>query len=548
MPMTLSHTLGHQFRPLVPVTDNAGDIWRPLRYFNLYRSVLSGLFVVLVVSGTAPRFLGQHAPELFLMTAILYMGFSVACSFTIRWRRPPFSVQIFAQVMADIVAITLMMYASGGVGSGLGVLLVVAIAGGSILTVGRIALLFAAIGAVAILGQEVYAWAYQIFPDTAYTHSGILGVTFFATAFLAHVLADRLRRSEALALQRGLDLADLSVLNEHIIQRMQSGIVALDSEDRVRLINGSAKRLLAIGGPPADGPLRRFSQDLAKLVARWRANPTSTSHVFRPAGTGTDVIASFATLPQPNSPGALVFLEDSSAVTDRAQRLKLASLGRLTASIAHEIRNPLGAISHAGQLLAESPQLGESDRRLTQIIKDHSYRVNAIIENVMQLSRRRTPAPASFELGDWLVDFIQEFAGNRGLDAKDLCTEVAKDDVQVRMDPVQLHQVLTNLCENGLRYSTDRPYLTLRAGVMPEAERPYLDVYDTGAGVSPDVADHLFEPFFTTAQEGTGLGLYIARDMCEVNHASLSHLGQTERGHCFRIIFAHPRRQGVPVP
>ncbi len=524
--------------------ESPADTWRPLRYFNLYRTTLAGLLAALTISGAIPRFFGAHDPELFAAAVMLYLAFGIASNFSIRWRRPAFQLQVFAQVLVDIIAITVMMYTSGGVRSGLGMLLVVAIAGGSILTVGRTAILFAALAAVAVLVQEVYAWVYGVFGDTAYTQSGILGATFFATAFLAHVLAERVRESEALALRWGLDLADLSVLNEHIIQRMQSGILAVDSEDRVRSVNGSAKRLLGIIGQPIGDALAAVSPELAELVSRWRESLAAGSQVFRPAGTGGDVIASFAALEQPTSRGALVFLEDSSEVTDRAQRLKLASLGRLAASIAHEIRNPLGAISHAGQLLAESPQLSAADQRLTRIITDQSQRVNGIVQNVMQLSRRDQPAPESFELGAWLRDFAEEFATGKGIAVKDLTVEVDNEDIHVRIDPLQLNQVLTNLCENALRHSGEAPYFALRASVLAETERPVLEVCDTGPGVDREAEKHLFEPFFTTERQGTGLGLYIAREVCENNYASLIHLGSTENGHCFRIIFAHPRRQG----
>lgn len=520
-----------------------GDTWRPLRYFNLYRTVLAGLLVVLTLSGAAPSYFGQHQPSLFMVTAILYLAFSIASSFAIRWRRPAFGLQVLVQVIVDILAITLMMHASGGVRSGLGMLLVVAIAGGSILTVGRTAGLFAALAALAVLAQEAYAWAYDVYPDTTYSQSGMLGATFFATAFLAHVLAERVRRSEALAQQRGVDLANLSVLNEHIIQRMQSGILAVDSEDRVRLINGSARLLLGIAGQRAGGLLRDVSPELYGLLMKWRSDTSTASHLFKPAGTGTDVIASFAALDQPTGPGALVFLEDSSAMTERARRLKLAALGRLTASIAHEIRNPLGAISHAGQLLAESPELDGPDQRLTQIITEQSRRMNAIIESVLQLSRRKLPEPDSFPLADWLGPFAQDLIRDNGLDPQDIQVVVANGDVRVRMDPVQLHQVLTNLCENGLRYARERPCLTLRTATIEATGRPFLDICDSGPGVPDEVAESLFEPFFTTEKQGTGLGLYIARELCEINHGSLSHLGRTEHGHCFRITFAHPRRQ-----
>lgn len=534
----------------VPVAEGLAyaDTWRPLRYLNLYRTILSGLFVVITLAGAAPRPVGHVDARLFFVTAVLYLAFSVLCSIMIRWRRPAFPAQVFLQVSGDILAITLLMYASGGVRSGFGMLLVVAVAGGSILTAGRTAILFAAIASLAVLAQELVGWLRGSWPDTAYTQSGMLGASFFATAVLAYVLARRVRASEAIARQRGDDLASLSILNEHIIHRMQSGIVAADAQGRVRLVNESARHLLAIGDGASSDTLSQFCPELARLVTAWRREPVVTSHFFRPRGAGTEVIASIAALRSSGGQGVLIFLEDSAKVTQRAQQLKLASLGRLTASIAHEIRNPLAAISHAGQLLGESPTLPEADRRLLRIIQEQAGRVNEIIENVMQLSRRREAEPLTLILNDWLPQFGAEYARDMGLDEGDIEERIEAPGLVVRMDPSQLAQVLRNLCDNGLRYAEQRPRLTLRADFQRETERVVLDVCDSGAGVAPGDAQHLFEPFFTRERTGTGLGLYIARELCEVNQASLGHLGTTPDGHCFRISFAHPGRQGASAP
>ena len=136
-----------------------------------------------------------------------------------------------------------------------------------------------------------------------------------------------------------------------------------------------------------------------------------------------------------------------------AQQLQLAALGRLTASIAHEIRNPLGAISHAGQLLAESPNMDDADLRLTQIISDHSKRVNTIIENVMQLGRGNQSYPQLVELNGYLESFINDFITSDLAQKNDFLVELENDDIQIRFDPSHLQQILTNLCENGLRHT-----------------------------------------------------------------------------------------------
>ena len=520
------------------------DTWRPLRLFNLYRAVVAGLFVGMVVVDVPPRALSDRDPTLFFYTALAYLAFSVLSSVAVSRRRPRFEVQVWAQVLGDIVAIALLMYASGGVASGFGLLMVVAVAGGSILTAGRTAVLFAALAAIAVLLQEALTGGGPR-SEAAYTEAGVLGAALFATAWIAHFLGRRVRESEALARQRGLDLANLARLNEHILQRMQSGILAAGPDGRVRLANESARRLLGLPRLDAGASLQSASPELAALVEDWREDRGVASRTFRPRGAGVEIIASLAAIEQPGPPAALVFLEDLANVTQRAQHMKLASLGRLAASIAHEIRNPLGAISHAAQLLQESPGLAEPDQRLTRIIREQSQRLNAVIENVLQLSRRRDADLQRFALGPWLEALVADLSRQRGLGAEDVVTQLAPPDLEVRADPSQLQQVVHNLCENGLRYASARPLLRLRAGVSARTERPYLEVCDSGPGLSPEAVQHLFEPFFTTESQGTGLGLYIARELCEANQAVLEHLGSGPGGHCFRITFTHPSRRAT---
>jgi two-component system, NtrC family, sensor histidine kinase PilS len=517
--------------------------WRPLYYFNLYRATLAGLFCVLAFWGGLPRPLGQADADLFSTVVVVYLTFSVVSIFTIRFRWLGFGVQIFAQVLADIVAIALLMHASGGVASGFGMLLVAAIAGGSILTQGRIAILFAAMASLAVLAEQVYSFFYQSYPVSNYAQVGALGVTFFATASLAHVLARRIRTSEALAAQRGMDLANLAQLNDHIIQRMQSGILAVDRQGGIRLINESARVLLGLSAaPPEIGRLDAAAPELYRLMSRWRDDRFRSSTAFQPKGGPVQVMASFAGLEGGRSGSVLIFLEDASAMHQRAQQLKLASLGRLTASIAHEIRNPLGAVSHAAQLLDESDGLVKGDRRLTQIVQDNCNRMNVIVENILQLSRRRATVPESVALKGWLEAFVKGFSDDQGVGVAGVVLEVIPPDLSVRMDPSQLHQILWNLCENGVRHGGEMPELRLRAGIDEEIGRPFLEISDNGPGIPPDLVDQVFEPLFTTSSEGTGMGLYIARELCESNRASLK-LVPRDGGCCFRILFTNPLRQ-----
>ena len=521
--------------------------WRALRYLNLYRAILSGLIIALAYFGIAPRYFGQIDADLFWVTAVTYFAFSVACSIAIQLRWAGFSVQLFVQVLGDVVAITVMMHASGGVASGFGMLLVVAIAGGSMLTDGRVAVSLAAIATIAVLSQQIYVWLDGTYPGTSYSQAGMLGITFFATAFLGYVLAKRARASEALAERRGTDLANLATLNEHIIQRMQSGVLVLDQRDNVRLLNSSASQLLGLKGDIAGKSLAKVSPELVILHRRWRDDAVQTSHIFRPESGAVDVMASFAKLGDENAGGggALVFLEDASAMRQRAQQLKLASLGRLTASIAHEIRNPLGAISHAGQLLTESETLPQTDRRLTRIIDENCHRMNAMVENILQLSRRTEPNRETVVLTEWARRFIDDFSYQRDMCDRELSLDSGDVEVRARVDANQLQQVVWNLCENAIRHAKPPVRVVIRVG--KSQDRPYIEVLDNGEGIDPSVMEDLFEPFFTTQNNGTGLGLYIARELCEINQASLDLVEVAEVGSCFRVTFSDPRRTEAPT-
>jgi two-component system sensor histidine kinase PilS (NtrC family) len=516
--------------------------WQPLGYLIVYRMVLAGLFVVLVVWGDAPRPLGEASMALFRVTAVGYFVFSLISAAASRMRRPDFDSQVVTQVFVDILAISLFMHASGGVNSGFGMLMVVAIAGGSILTEGGVALLFAVVASVAVLAQQHYGWSTGSFSAANYAHVGMLAAAFLATAYLTYVSARRIRVSEALAAEREVDLANLAQLNEHIIRRMQAGILAIDAEGHIRLMNRSARRLLGVSRQAAGEQLQSVLRDLAAPMGSWREDMSQASFLFRPEGAEIKVMASFAAIGEQASDGVLVFLEDASAITQRVQHLKLAGLGRLAASIAHEIRNPLSAISHAGQLLGESAGLDRADKRLIQMIQDNARRMNAIIENVLQLSRGRPAEPESLELSQWLDGFVTDFASSNDTARDAISVAVEPSDLNVRFDPSQLRQVVWNLCENGLRHSNGEVALELRAGLSEETRRPFLEVSDRGEGIPEGVEEQIFEPFYTTRADGTGLGLYLARELCEGNKASLN-LMPAEKGGCYRITFSHPSRQ-----
>jgi two-component system sensor histidine kinase PilS (NtrC family) len=380
-----------------------------------------------------------------------------------------------------------------------------------------------------------------------YLPVGILGAATFVIAAVVQLLRTRIIETEALAAQRGLDLRNLVELNEYIIQHLRESIVVVDGEERIRLINGSAAKHLRSGARAADETLRAVSPPLAEQLATWRAQAFGAEQVapFSSADGSTNILPHFAPLGGDRTGGVVIFLEDTSLIAERVQQAKLAALGRLSASIAHEIRNPLGAMSHAGQLLAESPGIGQEGQRLTDIIRVNARRVSQIVESVLALSRRKQARPERLQLLPWLEDFAREFVQTLELYEGAVAVNAVSRDIDAEMDPTHLHQIVWNLCDNAVKYASATAgaiAVELSCGYLETSGRPYLEVADRGPGIEPANVDEIFEPFFTGQPGGTGLGLYISRELAERNGATLRYYARPGGGSLFRVVFADPGR------
>jgi two-component system sensor histidine kinase PilS (NtrC family) len=442
--------------------------------------------------------------------------------------------------------VTLLMLTSAGAASGVGLLLILPVAAVSILLPSRIATSIAAIAALVVLVQQIALWFTGGADPSDLTQAGLLGGVIFIAALAVGPLARRLRESEALVRQRDLDLANLAELSQYIVERLRESLVVVDEHDRIRLINDSARQILGDDATP-DALLGEVSPRLLYLLAMWRQSEPETDIAggnLLAADGLREVRPHFAPLGDAKPPPVLVFLEDLTALDDRIQQTRLAALGRLSASIAHEIRNPVGAISHAAQLLAEESKLSEPNRRMTAIIRTNAERVSAIIANVQQLARRETTRPERMPLGEWLADFVQEFLNTGGYQPGQLVAEIPEPDLEVRVDPSHLHQILWNLCENAFRYSVQmaEDKVEVRIGRLTGSNRPFLEVLDRGPGIDSTLTDRIFEPFFTSQTSGTGLGLFIARELAQCNRALLVFEPRNGGGSIFRIVFADPQR------
>ena len=514
---------------------------------NVFRLVAPMVLLLVFFFDAPTRSVGTHNPGLFIGICAAYFAFGLISMQPLQHRWPSAQWLALVQVVVDTAAIVFLIHASGGVGSGLATLLILPAGATATIVAPRVALLVTSAIALALLFQTAIAGLLGLSSSADFLVAGLTGASLFAITLVAMPLAYRLRESEALVKQRDIDLANLNELNEFIVQHLRESILVVDDEDRIRLINGMAAQLLK-GAPVEAGELLgEVSPRLLYLLETWRQQESgrrdSTGEAVSADG-GTVIRPHFVPLSESGPGTVLVFLEDTSVVAERVQQSKLASLGRLSASIAHEIRNPVGAMSHAGQLLRESPSLGPEDRHLTDIIEKNAVRVSQIIESILQLSRRDTTRQERIDLNGWLANFVQEFVATVQVDPAAFRLQAESGALEVQFDPTHLHQVAWNLCDNALKHSSagSTEAVVLRTGRIASTGRPFLEVADRGAGIDPANAERIFEPFFTDKAGGTGLGLFISRELCQTNGALLAYEARAGGGSIFRMIFADPQR------
>ncbi len=506
-----------------------------LRVYNYYRILISFLFLFLFLDPNFQRFVGSVNPDMFQTTIVTYIIVNILIGLATLFVR----VEVLSKtapsliiLIADIVCLTLLMSASGGVSSGLANFLIFTLAFGGGLIHGRVSTVLPAIAFILTMYDEFYLFFLDANTLRSFFQAGILGIVYFAANILFQTLSRQLRMRET-------EVRALEQINQRIIEQLRVGVVVATGNEQPRLINQSAEQMLQNPGEKLS-PRDHLPEVLLKKLTEWKLNPTPEATRFTVFETGPELLATFSLLNAPSSvSNILVFIEDSTDVKKQAQQLKLASLGHLSANIAHEIRNPLGAISHAAQLLEESNDINKGDKRLSEIIQNHTVRMNGVIENVLQMSSRQNAEPRELALQEWIGVFLEEFSAGVA-DELVIETEFPTGQLLIEFDPLHLSQVLGNLYQNGLRYSAKyagENKLKVICDTDPITDKVYLEVIDYGQGVDDDLIQNLFEPFHTTESTGTGLGLYLSKELCEANNARLSYSKADTGGSCFRIAF-----------
>jgi len=515
--------------------DSPNNAWRALRLFSVYRVLVALILLATTAIWGGEIVFGSRNLQLFQYASAGYLALGLLFFLATGNHVPRFEYQLGVQVVADIAFIVLLTHASGGVQSGVGLLLLASLAAAGAVSRGQLTLFYAALATLGTLLEQTYGMLWDDASVSQYVQAGMLSIGYFATAGLAHALARYARASERLAEERGIDLADLAQVNQLVIQDLHDGVIVLDGEGRVRQRNAQADRLL---GRPARGDrevrLDGWSHPLGESFVRWRRLGEQSAEMLRVTATNRVIRPRFVALDNDRSRGGVLFLEDMSRVQSRAQQLKLAALGRLTANIAHEIRNPLAAISHASELIEEGGEGAETRGRLVKIIRDNTRRLDRLVQEVLQLNRRDRVAQERFAVVDFLDKFLEGFVQSERVPRSGFVVEV-EGNPTVCFDRAHLDQVLWNLCRNAWRHSEKKDgsvRILAAPGYTPNTS--VIEVADDGPGVPEELRSRVFEPFFTTVGGGTGLGLYISREMCDANGAVLEFL-ESGRGACFRV-------------
>ncbi len=508
-----------------------GQAWQLLQVYYVYRFIQSCSFFLLFYFRYGPSFLGSQDSNLYLSTSLAYLILTLWLGFCIflRWLSYTSLAQLL--IFTDIITLTFLMHASGGIASGLGILVAVSIAAGGLLIGGRCAVVLAAIASLSVLSAELYANHKGLTHQANYTYTGMLGASYFAIALLSMIMARRSEQMLALTGQQQQTIIQLEELNQYIIQHLQSGLIITDDKQAIIMTNHAALRLTSAANQPV--MLSDFSGHLSEAFQNW-LNLSEQNVMMLHLTQDTEIQCRFMVMPAQHQKYFLIILEDTTLYNQRLQQSKLASLGRLTASIAHEIRNPLGAISHAGQLLSESPQLKAQDQRLIKIIQTNSGRVNQIIEDILNLSRRTDSVRQKISMQQWLVEYLENFAIECPEAAFAFSLTPTETTLWGFIDPGHLKQIMDNLCHNALRYGKPESGKIIIT-TQHSTYGPCIEVIDNGPGISGKNLKQLFEPFFTTSPSGTGLGLYISRELAELNQAKLSYYLTEENHSCFRL-------------
>ncbi len=528
--------------------------------YSSYRFIISLFFMLMVYitvrtdgSPSLPSFLQQTVLSFYVLLSLILLGLFYTVSKHMR-RQLAFGLAL------DVIILSLLLYTAGAPDLQLTMLYMVVVAASFMLLHGSQALIITLLAIIFVIYQQFF---YAIANSMSLANLGnalLMSASFLAVGGLSWSISQRLVQLEKVAVRHAKEVERLNTINQEVISQMVNGVIVIDDK-QVVLANLAAYQLLSIPSrhDNKSKPVAAFEQQLGQQHLQLfnaclsvAAGLTRTFIYELPAVANSSIIGKLRVDIIPlKDDSKLIILEDLRREQASAQQLKLASLGQLTASIAHEIRNPLAAISQASQLLIEDVIESEMDtdnalspfanndinsqmtgnHELYKMIFSQTKRVNRIIEDVLKLSRQQTANQQTIILADWMPVFLDNY-----FKGHDVFLHIITQPT-ISFDIHQLEQVLINLINNGLRYSSyAHPHAFVEIEIYCADNDVIIDVLDGGTGVNADDLSALFNPFFTTEQSGTGLGLYLSQAFCEANQARLLYVPEHQKT-CFRLIF-----------
>lgn len=538
----------------------SNTFWRSLQTLCLTRILITSLLLLYTGFGV-----DQDARELGSVlgasASFGYLGGAFCFLLLSLYLRAHFTLQLWLQLAIDMVVIAKLYIVAGGAASGLAILFLFPLAGAAILSPLPFALLLASIATLTIIGGSGYQALLlgEGLPE-AFPRVGLYGIVFFAAVYTINQLAARLIQEEERAARRGRALWIQEAINRLVVEDMHDGILVVGKHFEVLSANPAVERMFGIKFSrafrtrlddipmlmpvaqvfrewqeaervgPSTGMGGQRSDDSLVFMVRLVTGTLNTRNVETVEDYSSHFQLRFAKVDVPEVRGerTVIFVRDVSEIENQAQQLKLAAMGRLTASIAHEVRNPLAAIAHAASLLSED-ELLPVQRRLVGIVNENGQRLDRMIEDILKLSRKAHMPDQAFMLGPTLEEMLAEFQASHAL-AEGV---IALSDMQaqrVRFDVLHLREIIFNLLGNALRYASGKPGSIRISATRPTPDVLELHIRDDGPPISPQVRSHLFEPFYTTSHQGTGLGLYVARELCLNNGALLNYEYRSEAG------------------
>lgn len=507
------------------------SFWRSLKQLNAFRFFMAVFLTASVAFSERLYILDPKPAGLLALLGIAYFAGAVGFRSLLRTRLLDFGLQLQLQLVTDITVIAVFMHFGGGVENGLGLVLAVPLAAAGLHPRTRIMLFLPALASLAVLLEHSLAVFGHGDAAGGYLRAAMLSAGFFTVAGISHILAKGALVATREASEKSREAADLARINAKVIQDLPNGILVLSGDGQVLQHNQQAERM--VGCTMAErGDLATCNDDLARVWRAWLSGEGGDSVVMPTADLRRRLRYRLLELGPDRSEGAVVIIEDMSELEHEATQMKLAALGRLTANLAHEIRNPLSAINHAAQLLGEDAGRDSATAKLTRIIEDNVGRLNYLVEDVLSLSRRDRHNREAIPLGEYLRDFINQFQHVEAV-APGIIDHGAAGDVGVWFDRLHLHQILWNLLRNACRHCSGGPG-SVSVSTEVTGDVVHIEIYNDGPSIPAEMRQRLFEPFFSTEKGGTGLGLYIALELAEANDGQLRCLEQA-RGARFRL-------------